>query len=83
MKICSPYILVAAMSTLNPGPTTMEEEKTRQQWTDSERREIFNLVLEYEQRCGRRPEWWIIKDWFEKKYPDKVPCHALQHYDGI
>ena len=75
VKICSPY--EATMSTPDPGPTTMEEKKRRQQRTDSERREICKYILEYEQRCGGRSKWWVIKDWFEQKYPGKVLCRVL------
>ena len=70
--------LIAAMSTPGTDPTTMKEKKPRQQW-----REICNYILENEQRCGRGPEWWAIKDWFEKKSRQStVLCCALQHYDG-
>jgi len=58
------------MATPGPGTSTTTEKKQRQQWSDIERREICKYVVEYQQRCGAKPEWQEIKYWFEEQHPE-------------
>jgi hypothetical protein len=55
----------------------MKAKQTRQNWSDSEKKQICEFVNQWADKHGRKPEWREIKRWWESEHPQKVlPCLA-------